>query len=343
MEKTMLAFNIKYKIILGAALFMFMLLAIAPNALAQAPKHIWSFVHNSDGSTPANGDITIRVYLQKNPANVITTTNTANGWDYDINTVWSFYPNPSESSPNSATVDDIVVIEFENTGSSAHQGESSVLTGTLDENMYQQIGNNNFALPVELSHFSATEENGTVVLNWATATETINLGFNIYRSEKGLNDFQKINNKIIAGNGTSAEKHTYSFTDETVTFTKQYQYKLENINADGTSKISGNVSITIESQKTPSTFAISQNYPNPFNPATSINYSLPRNTQVNIIIYNTMGQVVKELVNTRQDAGSYTVIWDGHSDYGNPVASGMYFYEIKADNFNQVKKMTLSR
>ncbi|HPG41413.1 MAG TPA: FlgD immunoglobulin-like domain containing protein [bacterium] len=339
----MFTFNIKSRTILGAALFMFMLLSIVPDALAQAPKHIWSFVYNSDGSTPANGDITIRVYLQKNPGNVITTSNTANGWEYDINNAWSFFPNPSESTPTSATVDDVVVIEFENTGSSAHNGESSVLTGALDENMYQQIGNNNFALPVELSHFSATEENGAVVLNWATATETINLGFNVYRSEEGMNQFQKINDKIIAGHGTSAEKHTYSFTDNDVTFSKTFEYKLENINADGTSKISGQLSITIESQQLPSSFSISQNYPNPFNPTTSINYSLPRNTQVNIIIYNTLGEVVKELVNSRQDAGSYTIMWDGYSDLGNPVASGMYFYEIKADNFNQVKKMTLSR
>ena len=89
-------------------------------------------------------------------------------------------------------------------------------------------------------------------------------------------------------------------------------------------------------QNQPKDYSISQNYPNPFNPATTIVYALPKEEMVTLRIYNILGQVVRTLINQNQAAGTYTVNFDA-----NDLSSGIYFYNIQAGNFNQVKKMML--
>jgi len=91
----------------------------------------------------------------------------------------------------------------------------------------------------------------------------------------------------------------------------------------------------------PQTFSLAQNYPNPFNARTVIKYSLPKDSKVEIAIYNILGRKVKTLVNEHQQAGYKTVVWDGKNQKGNEVASGVYFYRITADDFVQSKKMLL--
>ncbi len=91
----------------------------------------------------------------------------------------------------------------------------------------------------------------------------------------------------------------------------------------------------------PKSFALFQNQPNPFNPETKISYYLPRACQVKLTIYNVLGQRVKTLFDGHQDAGTQTLLWDGRSDDGVQLSSGIYFYRLQADNFHQTKKMTL--
>lgn len=91
----------------------------------------------------------------------------------------------------------------------------------------------------------------------------------------------------------------------------------------------------------PTTFALKQNAPNPFNPQTDISFDLPVATQVKLDILNVLGQHVKTLVDEYREAGSYSIIWDGHSDGGSAVASGVYFYRITAGNDQAVKKMMM--
>ncbi len=91
----------------------------------------------------------------------------------------------------------------------------------------------------------------------------------------------------------------------------------------------------------PDKFDISQNYPNPFNPATKIKYQLPKAEQVTITIYNILGQIVKRLVYENQEAGYYTIEWDGRNNINNKVATGVYIYRIRAGNFIESKKMIL--
>jgi hypothetical protein len=94
-------------------------------------------------------------------------------------------------------------------------------------------------------------------------------------------------------------------------------------------------------QDLPKTFTLFPNYPNPFNPDTYIEYALPSNCQVTLVIYNILGQKVRTLINSYQDAGFKSVRWNGEDDSGDQVSAGVYFYSIKADNFSQTKKMLL--
>ena len=91
----------------------------------------------------------------------------------------------------------------------------------------------------------------------------------------------------------------------------------------------------------PESFALRQNYPNPFNPSTSIAYDLPEDARVSIVVYNILGAKVSELVDKAQPAGSYVVQWNGKNDRGVSVASGIYFYRIKAGGFIKTRKMLL--
>lgn len=90
-----------------------------------------------------------------------------------------------------------------------------------------------------------------------------------------------------------------------------------------------------------SSLMLSQNYPNPFNAGTDIRYSLPYRSQVTIEIFNLLGQKIKTVVDEEKPAGNYTVTWDGTDDRGNTVASGIYFYRIKAGNHVDSKKMLM--
>jgi len=94
-------------------------------------------------------------------------------------------------------------------------------------------------------------------------------------------------------------------------------------------------------QALPTVAALHQNYPNPFNPSTEIRFELPTARDVQLRIYNQLGQNVRTLVDHRMKAGIHSMKWDGASDTGQAVASGVYFYNIEAGDFTQIRKMTL--
>jgi predicted outer membrane repeat protein len=94
--------------------------------------------------------------------------------------------------------------------------------------------------------------------------------------------------------------------------------------------------------QTPEIF-LHQNYPNPFNPSTTINYSLKENANVSLNIYNIKGQKVKQLVSEQLSAGQHSVVWNGKDNNGKSVSSGIYFYKLKAGDFQKVKKMILMK
>lgn len=91
----------------------------------------------------------------------------------------------------------------------------------------------------------------------------------------------------------------------------------------------------------PTVFSLAQNFPNPFNPKTMIRFALPKDSWVKLEVYNILGQKVKTLVDENLTAGVKEVEWDGKDNKGLEVASGIYFYKIKADDFSDVKKMVM--
>lgn len=98
---------------------------------------------------------------------------------------------------------------------------------------------------------------------------------------------------------------------------------------------------TIRPGFVPRSFSLAQNYPNPFNPLTSIEYSLAKDSQVKLSVYNVVGERVGNLVDERQRAGVYRATWDGKNMAGNEVASGVYFYRLAAGDHTFTRKMLL--
>ena len=99
-----------------------------------------------------------------------------------------------------------------------------------------------------------------------------------------------------------------------------------------------------EQQSVPDAFALNQNYPNPFNPSTQISFDIPEASElVTLSVYNILGQNINKLVSGSMNAGRYTQEWDATDELGSPVASAIYFYELRSSNFVSRKKMLLIR
>jgi len=93
----------------------------------------------------------------------------------------------------------------------------------------------------------------------------------------------------------------------------------------------------------PTEFNLQQNYPNPFNPETVIKFSLSKDSWATLRVYNILGQMVTTLVDEQKSAGEYAIKWNGMNEQNQPVGSGVYFYRIKAGDYESVRRMTLLR
>ncbi|MCX6148905.1 MAG: T9SS type A sorting domain-containing protein [Ignavibacteriales bacterium] len=184
-------------------------------------------------------------------------------------------------------------------------------------------------VPVELVAFNAQYSNSVVTLNWKTATETNNQGFQVERKANG--DWEKVG--YVKGAGTSSNINQYSFVDNNVRQIEKVSYRLKQIDLNGSYNYSSEVEVAT---KQPNKFELSQNYPNPFNPTTKINYTIPVDSKVTLDVYSITGELVIELVNEVQSAGTYTVDFNASN-----LANGTYFYKITAGSFVQAKKMML--
>jgi len=240
------------------------------------------------------------------------------------------------------------------------------------------VGNNgkilytpNGGLPVELINFTADIIDNEVILNWTTATETNNLGFEV---EKKISNWQKI--AFVKGHGTTTEPQFYSFIDESVA-SGNYQYRLKQIDYDGSFEYSGIVEVEVG---LPTEFSLEQNYPNPFNPSTMIRYEIPgqaRNDNMLVVlkVYDVLGNEIATLVNEEKPSGTYEVEFYGtgltrqfvslkvYDVLGNEIAilvneekpvgsyevefdgaglpSGIYFYQLKTESYIKTKKMII--
>jgi hypothetical protein len=184
-------------------------------------------------------------------------------------------------------------------------------------------------IPVELVNFNFKYLNKNILLEWSTASEKNNYGFEVERRSNS-NAFNKI--AFLKGEGTTSEQKKYSFLDEDVKPGK-YFYRLKQINYDGTFEYSKEIEVEVGM---PIHFSLEQNYPNPFNPTTWIQYSIPTTSHVILKVFDILGNEVASLVNEEKSAGSFSFEFDGTS-----LACGVYYYQLLVGSVSYTKKMIL--
>ena len=212
-------------------------------------------------------------------------------------------------------------------------------TITIDNIVIQ----NESVLPVELTSFSAVPNANSVQLNWQTATEFNNYGFEV---ERKIPD-QVLNNNLewmkigfVPGHGNSNTSHEYSFIDKNPVDATSFYYRLKQIDVDGKYEYSDALFIKLNvSDKA----ELLQNSPNPFNPSTSIKFYIPFQSDVKIKVYDLLGREVTTLINKNVSEGYHIVFWNGSDKYGEEVASGIYLYRLTAGSFVETKKMILMK
>ncbi|MBK9099546.1 MAG: T9SS type A sorting domain-containing protein [bacterium] len=192
----------------------------------------------------------------------------------------------------------------------------------------------NSGVPVELTSFTASANGKEVILNWSTATETNNQGFEILRFAQNDNEWETIG--YVSGFGTTTEPKSYSHTDSKVS-AGRYTYRLKQIDFDGSYEYSPEAEVVVSALLV---FSLDQNYPNPFNPNTVISYQLPVSSDVTIKVFDILGNEVATLINDYKTAGKYEVEFNQASINPNLV-SGIYVYQLKAGEYSSVKKMIL--
>ena len=198
-------------------------------------------------------------------------------------------------------------------------------TGTLD--LWSLIIDG--IVPVELVSFTGTSNGTDVVLNWETASETNNAGFEVQ-----MQDGENWNALgFVDGHGTTTEVQTYAFTAGDIPIGTQ-AFRLKQIDFDGAFEYSGEVEVTVE---TPGTHVVSSAYPNPFNPQSQFTLAVAQEQHVTAELFNTLGQRVAVLFDGSVEANqSQLVTIDGAG-----LASGMYVVRVTGERFSDALSVTL--
>jgi len=204
---------------------------------------------------------------------------------------------------------------------------SNLLAGWSEDNLPPEV-------PVGLT---AVGGGDNVALSWAPVTSEKIKYYSVYRKTT-TTDFEVIgyspNVEYIDATTLPSESYTYTVTATDFGLNESVRSEPVSVNAI----------VAIDSQEEiPTKFALKPNYPNPFNPETTIEFALPKTSKVTLTIYNLMGQMVQELVQSEYPAGYQRVVWNGQDSRGNAVGSGVYIYTLKAGNFSQTRKMILMR
>lgn len=191
----------------------------------------------------------------------------------------------------------------------------------------------NAPLPVELTTFTAAVRNNTVNLNWETATEVDNYGFEIERKDKH-STWTKIG--FIEGHFTSNSPKYYSFSDKPSGSSK-YSYRLKQIDNDGKFEYSGIVEVDL-SGMLPKDIEI-KNFPNPFNPETNINIKLPETAETTVELYNSTGEKIFTIYKGKLESGTTLSL---RVD-GSNLPSGVYLINVSAGKYRKTHKILLMK
>jgi hypothetical protein len=184
-------------------------------------------------------------------------------------------------------------------------------------------------VPVELTSFTVRSAASGIMLNWTTATETNNLGFEIERNT----DYGWMTIGFKDGAGSSTEPTNYSFIDKDK-LKGNVSYRLKQIDFDGTTEFSDVVEAEV--QIALSEFSLEQNYPNPFNPTTKIEFRSHESEFTTLKVFDILGGEVTTLVNKILPAGEHSFNFNA-----GELPTGIYFYKINAGTYSQTRKMML--
>lgn len=196
-------------------------------------------------------------------------------------------------------------------------------------------------LPVQLIYFYADSYIDSIVIQWGTATETENYGYNLERSISSINNFEWL--AFISGNGNSNSPKFYSYTDTLIDSNKVYYYRLKQIDTNGSFKYSDTITVnyltSVEDEQMQNYgFKLFQNYPNPFNPNTNISFQILEPSEVKLLVYNSLGQLIKILIDDELETGYYNYNFNA-----NNLSSGVYFYQLIVGKNTLTRMMILNK
>ncbi|MEL6824225.1 MAG: FlgD immunoglobulin-like domain containing protein, partial [Calditrichota bacterium] len=231
-------------------------------------------------------------------------------------------------------------------------------TGVINnQTLSSTAGIDDEPLPVSLGSFSAQSLQDGIVLNWATESEANNLGFDVLRSNNENEGYEIIssyqNNTELEGQGNSLVRNEYAYTDQWVIEGETYWYRLVDIDFTGIRTEHPPLSIKYSADVNPVTsdiptrYQLYPNYPNPFNPETILRFDIPLLEDgpqpTRLTIYNNLGQLVRKLYNGSPGAGSFEITWDGRTEAGTSLPSGIYYAVMNSGSYKNTIKMLLIR
>jgi predicted CXXCH cytochrome family protein len=252
--------------------------------------------------------------------------------------VWSYVAGvPASNLPQYSYVAPTL---FDSTKSSGQRWTVFYVAGYSKDNavVYSTQPDSGYSMdnisPNAVQGLSAGFTTNTVTIRWKANTETDVYEYAIYRGTTAS----------FSPTTPLAKVRTPQYQDVLSQTGVTYYYKVSAFDISGNESPATAVSVLTRVENSggvPTEFALGQNYPNPFNPSTEITFAIPKQTNVKIVVYNLSGAEIATLVNQSMSAGNYRAVWNGRTDDGRAVASGVYFYHLQAEAFTATKKMTL--
>ncbi|MBD3377284.1 T9SS type A sorting domain-containing protein [candidate division KSB1 bacterium] len=192
--------------------------------------------------------------------------------------------------------------------------------------------------PMAPANVAASMADGAVQVNWDPAQDDDVSYFSVYRATR--EDFEPTESDLVAKIGEN------EFIDTDVMPGTTYFYRIGATDFSGNaSALSSPVSVVVTSvgkpmtEAVPSDFGLDQNYPNPFNPSTNIRFALPKDSHVQVVIYNLTGAKVRTLASGRFASGYHTLVWDGRDASGQVVSAGTFLYRLETPQTQLTRKM----
>ncbi|CAN5525647.1 hypothetical protein BH23BAC4_BH23BAC4_15120 [soil metagenome] len=196
----------------------------------------------------------------------------------------------------------------------------------------------NVPVPVELVAFEGVWDNDQVRLNWSTASETNNAGFEVMRrsilSAGDFGDWEALS--FVNGNGTTDTEQEYAFVDAGVPFTaNRVQYRLRQVDTDGTSEYSGEIELDAS---VPTALRLHPAFPNPIRISATLRFELPSEGAVSITLYDMLGRTVQHLVDRDMEVGRHQVSLDAQG-----LAAGVYIVRLSTADRAETQRLTIVR